>query len=137
LQPNQQENKSSIFALAINSAKVLYKTRSGRMQTIRLYQQGELLDFFVDLDAVEAELRYQELCEERAQENGPPSDEALVIHVLQIDERDHVSLQLPSDDQHSNHKGARARQKELDLRNPEIESMLSQALKAYTGSRSA
>ena len=107
------------------------------MQTIRLYQQGELLDFFVDLDAVEAELRYQELCEERAQEHIPPSDEALVIHVLQIDERDHISLQLPSDDQHSNHKGGRARQKELDLRNPEIESMLSQALKAYTGSRSA
>ncbi len=107
------------------------------MHTIRLYQQGSLLDLFINMSPVEAELKYQELSlQSESKQNQVVNEEPLIIHEFQIEQSGHLRLiletiepeqqssldQLPSSEQLTS-----AEQQQLN----DIKNLLGKALKTY------
>ena len=96
------------------------------MHTIRLYQQGPLLDLFIDLSPVEAELKYQELSSQPVPDSV--LNEPLNIHEFQVDASGHIRLILDDDSMSSVEEYSPEQQQKLS----EIKSILGQALKVYS-----
>ncbi|MRI34442.1 hypothetical protein EOPP23_15745 [Endozoicomonas sp. OPT23] len=97
------------------------------MHTIRLYQQGSLLDLFIDMSPVEAELKYQELICQSSLDQNQVEDEPLVIHDIQVDSSGHVRLTLNNEQPQAEQQPTSEELRKLD----KIKEILGQALQTY------